>query len=218
MFNSNLAVYISSAITLVIAFTIHEFAHAWVADSFGDSTPRINGRLTLNPLAHLDLIGSLMLLFAGFGWAKPVPVNPYTLRQRSPSALMWVALAGPLSNFLLAVLAAIPFHLNWFTGTVSNAGPLSTILPTPWEFAFMFIYLNLVLGIFNLIPLAPLDGDKVAEYFLPENWNRALDKIRPYGPMILIVLVLVGPSLGLDILGWLIYKPVDYLFTLLLGL
>jgi Zn-dependent protease len=218
MFNRDLAVIITSVVTLVIAFTIHEFAHAWVADSFGDSTPRINGRLTLNPLAHLDLMGSLMLIFAGFGWAKPVPVNPYTLRQRSPSALMWVALAGPLSNFLLAILASLIFKLSLFTGTETFAGPVWNILHTPVEFTLIFIYLNLVLGIFNLIPLTPLDGDKVAAYFLPDNWNRALDKIRPYGPMILVVLFMLGPTLGVDILGWLIYKPVDYLFALLIGL
>ena len=80
MLNINLATFVSRAITLIIAFTIHEFAHAWTANYFGDSTPRINGRLTLNPLSHLDPIGSLMLLMVGFGWAKPVPVNPYTLR------------------------------------------------------------------------------------------------------------------------------------------
>jgi len=217
MFNNDLSGFISSVLTLVIAFTIHEFAHAWVADSFGDSTPRINGRLTLNPLAHLDPIGSLMLLFAGFGWAKPVPVNPYTLRERSPSALMWVALAGPLSNFLLAIMASLPFQLSLFTGTESYAGPLWTILPTPIEFAIIFIYLNLVLGIFNLIPLTPLDGDKVAAYFLPDSWNRALDKIRPYGPMILVVLFMVGPSLGVDIFGWMIRKPAEFLIKLLIG-
>ena len=217
MFNNDLSGFISSVLTLVIAFTIHEFAHAWVADSFGDSTPRINGRLTLNPLAHLDPIGSLMLLFAGFGWAKPVPVNPYTLRERSPSALMWVALAGPLSNFLLAIMASLAFQLSLFTGTESYAGPLWTILPTPIEFAIIFIYLNLVLGIFNLIPLTPLDGDKVAAYFLPDSWNRALDKIRPYGPMILVVLFMVGPSLGVDIFGWMIRKPAEFLIKLLIG-
>ena len=117
MLNINLATFVSRAITLIIAFTIHEFAHAWAANYFGDSTPKINGRLTLNPLAHLDPIGSLMLLLVGFGWAKPVPVNPYTLRQRAPSALMWVSLAGPLSNFLLALLAAIPFQLALVTRT-----------------------------------------------------------------------------------------------------
>jgi Zn-dependent protease len=220
MFNINLATLISRVIILVIAFTIHEFAHAWTADNFGDSTPRINGRLTLNPLAHLDPIGSLMLLFAGFGWAKPVPVNPYTLRQRSRSAMMWVSLAGPLSNFVLAVIAALPFQLGWFTLNdlyTSYNTARSAIFPSAVGFTFDFITINLVLGLFNLIPLPPLDGDKVAAFFLPDDWNRSLDRIRPYGPLILVVLFMVGPSIGVDFLGWMIRKPLGFLIGLLIG-
>ena len=85
---------ISRILTLIIAFTVHEFAHAWTANSFGDDTPRMNGRLTLNPLAHLDIMGSLLLLLVGFGWAKPVPINPYVLQRRSPAAVMWVSWQG----------------------------------------------------------------------------------------------------------------------------
>lgn len=219
MFNLTLATILSRVIILIIAFTIHEFAHAWTADSFGDSTPRINGRLTLNPLAHLDPIGSLMLLFVGFGWARPVPVNPYTLRQHSRSAMMWVALAGPLSNFVLAVLASIPFQLNWFTLNdlyTSYTAPQSAILPTPVIFLFDFITINLVLGLFNLIPIPPLDGDKIAEFFIPDDWKRTMDRIRPYGPLILVALFMVGPSLGLDFLGWMIRKPLGFLVNLLI--
>jgi len=220
MFNINLATLISRVIILVIAFTIHEFAHAWTANNFGDSTPRINGRLTLNPLAHLDPIGSLMLIFAGFGWAKPVPVNPYTLRQRSPSAMMWVALAGPMSNFILAVIAALPFQFGWFTLNdlySSFNAARSAVFPTAVGFTFDFITINLVLGLFNLIPLPPLDGDKVAAFFLPDDWNRSLDRVRPYGPLILVALFMVGPSLGVDFLGWMIRKPLGFLIGLLIG-
>lgn len=220
MFNLNLASFISRAIILVIAFTIHEFAHAWAADSFGDSTPRINGRLTLNPLVHLDPLGSILLLVAGFGWAKPVPVNPYTLRQRSPSAMMWVALAGPLSNFVLAVIGAMPFQLNWVNLSdlyIANPAPTAGILPSPVEFLVEFILINLVLGLFNLIPLPPLDGDKIAQFFLPDSWNLTLDKIRPYGPLVLVTLFMFGPYLGLDFLGWVIRKPLGFLFNLLIG-
>ena len=105
--NLNFATLIARAIVLVIAFTIHEFAHAWTADRFGDSTPRDQGRLTLNPLKHLDPIGSLMLLATGFGWARPVMVSPYALSLASPAAMMWVSLAGPLSIALDANVAKI---------------------------------------------------------------------------------------------------------------
>ena len=120
------------AIVLITAFSVHEFAHAWTANYFGDDTPRMNGRLTLNPLAHLDPIGSLMLIFAGFGWAKPVPVSLYALERRSPAAPMWVALAGPLSNFLMALLAAIPFRLglikvNYFAGGFARTAAICLI-------------------------------------------------------------------------------------------
>ncbi len=219
MLNINLATFVSRAITLIIAFTIHEFAHAWAANNFGDSTPKINGRLTLNPLAHLDPIGSLMLLLVGFGWAKPVPVNPYTLRQRAPSALMWVSLAGPLSNFLLALLAAIPFQLALVTryDVLTAFSSQSAILPTLARFLFDFMTINLVLALFNLIPLPPLDGDKIADFFMPDSWRRVTAKIRPYGPMVLIVIFMVGPYLGVDLLGWIIRKPLYFLMNILIG-
>lgn len=221
MLNINLATFISRALLLVPALTVHEFAHAWTANSFGDSTPKVNGRLTLNPLVHLDPIGSLMLIVAGFGWAKPVPVNPYTLRQHSRAALMWVALAGPLSNFLMAILAALPFQLNLITLNdlfASYSAQRSALFPTPAGFLFDFITINLVLGLFNLIPLPPLDGDKIVQYFMPDQWQEALAGIRPYGPMILIFLFVVGPSLGIDLLGWIIRRPLGLLLGLLLGL
>ena len=115
MLGTDLPTLISRIFTLIIAFTVHEFSHAKVADWFGDDTPRMNGRLTLNPLKHLDIFGSLMLIIAGFGWAKPVPVNPYALGRRSPSAYMWVSLAGPASNLLMAIVAAAPLRLNWIS-------------------------------------------------------------------------------------------------------
>ena len=135
MFGLDPQTVISRIFVLLTAFAVHEFAHAWTADRFGDPTPRDNGRLTLNPMAHLDPMGSLMLIVVGFGWAKPVPVNPYALARRSSAAMMWVALAGPASNFLMALLASIPFQL----GLVSVYGiDTSTILPSLdrllWEF------------------------------------------------------------------------------------
>src|SRR5512136_1219703 len=112
MLNLDPATLIARLIVLVITFTIHEFAHAWTATQLGDETPRQYGRLTLNPLAHLDPMGSLLLLVAGFGWAKPVPINPYALNRRTPAAVMWVSLAGPFSNLVMATLAAVPFRMG----------------------------------------------------------------------------------------------------------
>ncbi len=199
---------LSRIVILVTSLSVHEFAHAWSADSFGDDTPRLNGRLTLNPAAHLDLMGSLMLLFVGFGWARPVPVNPYALQRRSPAALMWVSLAGPFSNLLLALVASIPLRLGLVPIQLNPAG----LLPTPYGFLREFIAINLLLMLFNLIPLAPLDGDKIVTYFFPPSLARFWGTIRPYGPIILLAIVFLGPMVGLDILGWVI-RPV--LITLL---
>jgi Zn-dependent protease len=208
MLNLDLPTLIARIIVLLTAFSFHEFAHAWMADNFGDDTPRSNGRLTLNPLAHLDPLGSLMLVVAGFGWAKPVPVNVYALRRHSPSALMWVALAGPLSNLLLAILGAIPYRLGLIS--VYSDSFANTLL-------LEFVIINLVLMLFNLIPISPLDGDKIADYFLPPTWSDTLARIRPYGPMILMVLFVAGPYLGIDILGWIIGPALRFLFSALVG-
>ena len=205
---------ISHLFVLVTAFSVHEFAHAWTANYFGDDTPRANGRLTLNPLAHLDPIGSLLLLVAGFGWAKPVPVNPYALRHRSPAALMWVSLAGPLSNLLLAILAAIPFRLGLLSVLDAQLAMLSGdshFLPTLSQLLYIFIYTNLLLMLFNLLPVAPLDGDKIADYFFPPAWARTLDGIRPYGPVILLAVVFLG------VLNYIIFPPLRLLMGLLVG-
>jgi Zn-dependent protease len=216
MFNLDPATLISRLIILVIAFTIHEFAHAITATYFGDDTPRINGRLTLNPLSHLDPMGSLLLLVAGFGWAKPVPVNPYALGRHSSSAMMWVSLAGPFSNLLMAIVAAIPFRLGW-VNLYANLGSSPRIFPTASQFLTEFIFINLLLMLFNLIPLAPLDGEKVADFFFPPSWSRVLDQIRPYGPLILIAVLFVGPMVGIDIMNRVLMPPLRSLFLLLVG-
>jgi Zn-dependent protease len=211
------SILISRIIVLLTAFSIHEFAHAWTANYFGDDTPRFNGRLTLNPLAHLDIMGSIMLLLVGFGWAKPVPVNPYALQRRSPSALMWVSLAGPMSNFFMAILAAIPFRLNMVTAqqAITDAYTNTQFLPTLPQLLWEFITINLVLMLFNLIPLAPLDGEKILDFVLPPSLSKFLEAIRPYGPIILLVLLFVLPRVGFDVIGTIV-QPVLFNLTMLL--
>jgi Zn-dependent protease len=215
-FNLTLPTLIARIVVLLTAFTLHEFAHAWTADRFGDPTPRSRGRLTLNPLAHLDPMGSLLLLTVGFGWAKPVEVNPYLLQRRSSSAMMWVSLAGPLSNFLMAVLAAIPFRLGLVSPMDALMAP-GRVFPTPAKLLYEFVLINLVLMLFNLIPLAPLDGEKIADRLFPASWSRALERIRPYGPVILLLLLFVGPALGFNFLGWILGPPLQALMNLLIG-
>ncbi len=195
MLNLTPSLLISYLFVLLTAFSVHEFAHAWTANLFGDDTPRLNGRLTLNPLAHLDPLGSLMMLVAGFGWAKPVPVNPYALERRSSAALMLVSLAGPISYFLMAFLAALPFRLGLvsvYQAQMDMMSSSSHFLPTLPQLLWVFVSVNLVLMLFNLIPLYPLDGEKIAIYFLPPSWGRALERIRPISPLILLALVFVG--------------------------
>lgn len=217
MFNLPISTLISRALTLIIAFTIHEFAHAWTATMYGDETPRLNGRLTLNPISHLDPIGSLMLLIAGFGWAKPVPVNPYALERHSRSAYMWVSFAGPLSNLLLAILAAIPFRLGLLSIGYAFI-PNDNILPTQEQFLFEFITINLLLMLFNLIPIAPLDGEKILAYLLPPSIARSYETLRPYGPLLLMVVIFVLPFVGIDILGMILYPVMQVILTFLLGI
>lgn len=204
-------VLISRLITLVIAFTVHEFAHAWSANELGDDTPRLNGRLTLNPLVHLDPLGSILLLVAGFGWARPVPINPYALERRTPAGTMLVSAAGPFSNLLMAVLAAIPFRM----GLLDPFSAAGRFLPSASSFLTDFIFINLILLFFNLIPISPLDGEKVLEYFLPSEARGTLYQIRPYGPLLLMALLFLGPLVGLDVLGTLIGWPTQQVFRLL---
>lgn len=212
MFNLSPSVLISRLLILVIALSFHEFMHAFIADRLGDDTPRRMGRLTLNPLKHLDPIGSLMLLVVGFGWAKPVQVNPYALKRNSSAGMMWVSLAGPASNLLLAALGAIPIRLN-LVPLVAGTG----ILPSPGEFLYTFITINLLLMIFNLIPLAPLDGEKILEFFLPARMVSGYEKIQAYGPILLMVLVFVLPMINIDIIGTIMTPALLSLRTLLIG-
>ena len=194
----NLRTYISSPASLfnlllsipaiVIAITFHEFAHAFVADKLGDDIPRKQGRLTLNPLKHLDPIGSVMLLFAGFGWGKPVNTNPYnyrrTISMKTGSAL--VALAGPVMNFVLALIFAIVYAM-----LSRLSGPFwasNNALGTPIISFFRVVYtINLGLGVFNLIPLPPLDGSKILVALLPE---KASDWYILHQDMLYIVFVI----------------------------
>ena len=201
---------ISHIFILVIAFTVHEFAHAWTAVQLGDDLPRRMGRLTLNPLVHLDPLGSILLLIAGFGWAKPVQVNPYNLRWGPSMGMAVVAAAGPFSNLVMAALAAIPFRLDVVP---RGAGPLPAFLPAPSDFLQEFIAINILLMLFNLIPVPPLDGSKILRGFAPPSWDRIFMQLEQWGPFLLMGLFFFGGR----ILGPILYTPMLVIFRALVG-
>jgi Zn-dependent protease len=173
----------------LMAITCHEVSHGYIADKFGDGTARSLGRLTLNPLKHLDVVGTLLIFVIGIGWAKPVPVNYANLR-RPKRDMMWVAAAGPITNFLLALFSAFVMRaLIWGAGSVQEGTPLAAFVdPVVLMLAFS-VYINLMLGIFNLIPVPPLDGGRVAVGMLPTGPSLALARIEPFGMLIIIALV-----------------------------
>lgn len=171
----------------LIAVTVHELAHGLVADRLGDPTARLQGRLTLNPLPHIDPLGAIAFLLAGFGWAKPVPVNSYNLRHPVRD-MAWIAAAGPASNFVVAFggLVTLMLTQRWIQ-VAFLAEPLTRILLAVFHF-------NLVLAVFNLIPLPPLDGGHFLPYFLPRASWTTLHRLEQYGPLLLLLLVMSGAT------------------------
>lgn len=182
---------------LLLAVTVHEVAHGWVADRLGDPTARLAGRLTLNPLPHIDPLGALAFVLAGFGWARPVPVDARNLR-RPVRDMAFVAVAGPLSNFALAFVGLVLLVLtSRLVESPFVARPVAGMLRYVYTF-------NLGLAIFNLIPLPPLDGGHFLPYFFPRQSWPLLARLEQYGPLILLLLVfsgatryIVGPLFGL---------------------
>lgn len=174
---------------LLVATTIHEFSHAYLADRLGDPTPRIQGRLTLNPLAHLDPVGTLMMIFFHFGWGKPVQVNPRYFRVPLRDAAI-VSLAGPLSNFIVAFALALFLKESYFLLPVWSQSLFETILDV-----------NLVLGIFNLLPFPPFDGSKVLGLFMPRRWVGAYEHFLDKGLFYVIMFILFDYMIISQLLG-----------------
>ena len=194
---------------LLIAITFHEFAHAFAADKLGDDTPRNQGRLNLNPLSHLDPIGSLMLLFAGFGWGKPVEVNPrnYDRRYSMDKADSIVSIAGPLMNFFLAIIFTIIYCAIYkYANTTTQAGAIIMLMIQ------YTIAINVGLGLFNLIPIPPLDGSKVIKPILPYNARNWFEQNEQIFQMIFVALWIFG------ILGNIISPLINATYTGILEL
>lgn len=209
--------FVGTIIALVLGITFHEFSHAAAATWLGDTLPRTQGRLTLAPLAHLDLMGSLMFLIGGFGWGKPVQYNPYALRAGARSGPAIVSAAGPISNIILAALFAIPtravvFWADTFSGGLNDQSLQAVNLLL--NLLYIIISLNLVLSFFNLVPIFPLDGFTILLALLPPEMADQFEQTRQWGIFILLALVFFGGSL----LGLVIGGPVGALTHLLTGL
>jgi len=191
---------------ILIALTFHEFAHGKVADWLGDDTPYYQGRLTLNPLPHIDWIGFAMLLLFHFGWAKPVQVNPAKFRDIGyKQGMMLVSLAGPMMNLLLAFIGMLllrvllPFQYSeWGSITIAILGPLISI--------------NIILAAFNLIPLPPLDGSKILAGLLPDAGARLMYSLEQYGPLLLLLLIITGTA------SKIFFPLANLLYSLLYGM
>lgn len=194
MFDLDLATIVARVIVLLIAFTVHELAHAVTADYLGDPTPRRMGRITLNPIKHLDPFGTLLLIIAGFGWAKPVMVNPMNMRGNPRTSMAIVAVAGPLSNIVMALIAALFFRLGLVEFTTSGGLTPSFLLSE-------FIWINLILAFFNLLPVPPLDGSKILFALLPAEMVYRLRPLEQFGFVILMGVVFFFPTVLNTLVG-----------------
>ncbi|MHB1418579.1 MAG: site-2 protease family protein [Bacillota bacterium] len=199
MFGSNLQGLLYSIPGILLGLTFHEYAHGKVAAMLGDPTPAQQGRLTLNPIPHLDPLGTLLLLVAGFGWAKPVQVNPLYFRGDRRRGMMYVGMAGPLMNIVLAYLFAVLLRY------IPAGGPLEQVV-------FGVVSINIVLAVFNLIPVPPLDGSRILAGIVPKEQAGFIYKLESYGPFLLLLLVATG--LSSVIIGPLINIVARFIFSL----
>ncbi len=174
---------------LLIVITVHEFAHARMAYHFGDATAEKQGRMNLNPINHLDPIGSLMILLVGFGWAKPVPINPLNFNQYR-SGLRWVSFAGPMSNLIFGFVSMLIFRFLLSSGLMYAGG--MNISSLAIEFFQQLIMINIYLALFNLLPIPPLDGSKILMSFLSDANLGLYRQLERYAPLILIGLIITG--------------------------
>lgn len=179
--------FLFRAIAFLIAITVHEFSHAFVAYRLGDPTPKMQGRITFNPIAHMDILGTLMILFGPIGWAKPVQFNPYNFKGNKRVGKILTTLAGPLSNFVTAVVFAFLFVL------VLQPFVTDSAWSSFWmELVNAVIWLNVLFFIFNLVPLPPLDGYWIVRDLLPRSLANKLDPYEKYGPFVLLLVVVFG--------------------------
>ncbi|MGB9661487.1 MAG: site-2 protease family protein [Moorellaceae bacterium] len=183
MYLHNLSEFLAGIPAILLALSFHEYAHGKVAYLLGDPTPKYQGRLTLNPLAHMDILGTLLLLVAGFGWAKPVQVNPFYFHMERRKGMMLVALAGPLMNLVIAYLAAVAWQIFLHWGL-----KIDLLL----SFFYLMVVYNVVLAVFNLLPVPPLDGSRVLAGLVSRESAGFLYQLENIGPFLLLLLIATG--------------------------
>ena len=189
---------------LLFALVFHEFSHAWVANKLGDPTARYAGRLTLNPIAHLDPLGGLMILFVGFGWAKPVPVDLRYLKKPRED-MMKIAFAGPASNLLLAFIAGVILRTGYVQGSMAMM-------------IIMFTQINIMLAVFNMIPVSPLDGSQIFSGLLIRTNPNLVRNLQIYGPQILLGAILIGYLTPISPISWVMRPFVNFFLFLFAGI
>lgn len=203
----NLTSIILSAPAILFCLTIHEYAHGLIALKLGDPTAKYAGRLTLNPLKHLDVIGTISLFLFRLGWAKPVPINPTYFRNPKRDILL-SALAGPAANFICAIVFGIVLRFVLPLFPVDSFG-MTIIL--------MFFYFNLILGTFNLIPIPPLDGSKILYYLLPQKMSDTYAQLERYGLFILLGIIVLGNLTGTSFFGSIMMPIIRFFSTIIIG-
>jgi len=208
----NLTSLLLSIPPILFALSFHEYAHGWMANRLGDPTAKNEGRLTLNPLAHLDPLGTLMIVIVHFGWAKPVPVNPFNLADPKKDMLK-IALAGPVSNVLMAAATGMLIRLMQGMGMRVDASFLGFFQ----YMLYFLVMINLVLAIFNMIPIPPLDGSKILFGLLPAEYEESFIRYESKGPIILLGLVIVNNFLGIPIFSTIISPFVTFFSSLFVG-
>ncbi|HEX5578909.1 MAG TPA: site-2 protease family protein [Candidatus Limnocylindria bacterium] len=196
-------------VALLVGITFHEFMHAFVADQLGDHRPRAMNRVSLNPADHIDPIGAIFFLIAGFGWGKPVMVNPVALRP-GRIGMAYVAAAGPLANLVVASVTAVAFRGFVLAGVIDSPADFA------WQLLFSIVQFNVILGLFNLLPIPPLDGYNLVLPFLPPELAYTVQRYAQYGIVLLLVLVLL-PQMGaggFNPLGWLFQAATSISYVL----
>ena len=211
-------------IALLVALTFHEASHALVAYWLGDPTPKKMGRLSLNPFAHLELYGVLMILVIGLGWGKPVRIEAENLKPGPKIGMALIAIAGPISNILLAAIAGLPLRFRWVSLVSDIRIPLD-FLPAGYQAIYVgigpllqwIVWLSLALAVFNLIPISPLDGSRLWEILLPTKWYYQFTRYEILGLFLVIGLIMSDRFLGTNILGRILLPPVGFLWRFLIG-